>query len=219
MYYSPFAYPISFFFFFFFNDTATTEIYTLSLHDALPILAQSHAHDGGHAGLLHRDAVDRVRGLHGAGVVRDDDELRLILEFGEQPHVAAYVRVVERRVHLVEQTERAGFRQEDREQERHGDERALARREQVNPLGALAARSGVDLDLALEGLVLVREPHVALAAAEQRLEHGAKVLAHLAERLEEHGLRRPVDLARRLLQRLAGGHEVVPLGHQELEAL
>src|SRR3989442_14552791 len=26
-------------FFFFFNDTATTEIYTLSLHDALPILA------------------------------------------------------------------------------------------------------------------------------------------------------------------------------------
>src|SRR2546430_17600455 len=27
----------SYFFFFFFNDTATTEIYTLSLHDALPI--------------------------------------------------------------------------------------------------------------------------------------------------------------------------------------
>src|SRR2546422_4029984 len=28
------------FFFFFFNDTATTEIYTLSLHDALPISSQ-----------------------------------------------------------------------------------------------------------------------------------------------------------------------------------
>src|SRR2546430_13607960 len=28
--------PLSYFFFFF-NDTATTEIYTLSLHDALPI--------------------------------------------------------------------------------------------------------------------------------------------------------------------------------------
>src|SRR3712207_8166384 len=28
-------------FFFFFNDTATTEIYTLSLHDALPILAEA----------------------------------------------------------------------------------------------------------------------------------------------------------------------------------
>src|SRR5215216_8164888 len=32
------------FFFFFFNDTATTEIYTLSLHDALPI---SHGPAGG----------------------------------------------------------------------------------------------------------------------------------------------------------------------------
>src|SRR2546425_9470254 len=30
-------YVYNFFFFFFFNDTATTEIYTLSLHDALPI--------------------------------------------------------------------------------------------------------------------------------------------------------------------------------------
>src|SRR5476649_3066671 len=30
-----------FFFFFFFNDTATTEIYTLSLHDALPISGAS----------------------------------------------------------------------------------------------------------------------------------------------------------------------------------
>src|SRR2546429_1575052 len=29
--------PSTSFFFFFFNDTATTEIYTLSLHDALPI--------------------------------------------------------------------------------------------------------------------------------------------------------------------------------------
>src|SRR5258708_38924472 len=29
--------PPSLSFFFFFNDTATTEIYTLSLHDALPI--------------------------------------------------------------------------------------------------------------------------------------------------------------------------------------
>src|SRR6266700_8267067 len=41
-------YPILYFFFFFFNDTATTEIYTLSLHDALPICVpavhQRHVH-------------------------------------------------------------------------------------------------------------------------------------------------------------------------------
>src|SRR2546427_7851162 len=33
--------PMPLVFFFFFNDTATTEIYTLSLHDALPISATS----------------------------------------------------------------------------------------------------------------------------------------------------------------------------------
>src|SRR5260221_545142 len=34
-----------FFFFFFFNDTATTEIYTLSLHDALPFFLKEHTSD------------------------------------------------------------------------------------------------------------------------------------------------------------------------------
>src|SRR2546427_5050642 len=34
---------LSLFFFFFFNDTATTEIYTLSLHDALPIFTMGAA--------------------------------------------------------------------------------------------------------------------------------------------------------------------------------
>src|SRR2546430_6225850 len=38
------------FFFFFFNDTATTEIYTLSLHDALPISIDRSRH------LVHRVA-------------------------------------------------------------------------------------------------------------------------------------------------------------------
>src|SRR6266567_854239 len=39
-----------FFFFFFFNDTATTEIYTLSLHDALPIRQPGQAMRIAHAG-------------------------------------------------------------------------------------------------------------------------------------------------------------------------
>src|SRR6266446_8029035 len=36
-----------FIFFFFFNDTATTEIYTLSLHDALPIFPLSAPESSG----------------------------------------------------------------------------------------------------------------------------------------------------------------------------
>src|SRR2546430_3352101 len=40
--------------FFFFNDTATTEIYTLSLHDALPISRRRTGARGGHPGGRHR---------------------------------------------------------------------------------------------------------------------------------------------------------------------
>src|SRR3712207_8712564 len=44
--------------FFFFNDTATTEIYTLSLHDALPIF-RAGAGDDTPADLCPRSAVER----------------------------------------------------------------------------------------------------------------------------------------------------------------
>src|SRR3989442_7834099 len=59
------------FYFFFFNDTATTEIYTLSLHDALPIYVVHQT-----AGQVHAAAVDRAGGepegvvAHVAQVVR-----------------------------------------------------------------------------------------------------------------------------------------------------
>src|SRR5258705_6066571 len=42
--------------FFFFNDTATTEIYTLSLHDALPISERSDARRQELLQKLHREA-------------------------------------------------------------------------------------------------------------------------------------------------------------------
>src|SRR3989442_1028849 len=43
--------PLHLLLFFFFNDTATTEIYTLSLHDALPI-SHGPAHQPGHRRVL-----------------------------------------------------------------------------------------------------------------------------------------------------------------------
>src|SRR2546430_15845633 len=48
--------------FFFFNDTATTEIYTLSLHDALPISDQGNEAGSGSAAARSR-AVPRARGV------------------------------------------------------------------------------------------------------------------------------------------------------------
>src|SRR2546422_3790013 len=49
------------YFFFFFNDTATTEIYTLSLHDALPIAA------------VHNDTRGPAHGAHNAATRPDRD--------------------------------------------------------------------------------------------------------------------------------------------------
>src|SRR3712207_7776280 len=54
--------------FFFFNDTATTEIYTLSLHDALPIL-QRHCGN-------HRAACLQPANRHPAAVKRREVEHR-----------------------------------------------------------------------------------------------------------------------------------------------
>src|SRR5689334_25267045 len=53
------------FFFFFFNDTATTEIYTLSLHDALPIFDR-----------LRRVVVLRRGGERGADAKQQRDQTR-----------------------------------------------------------------------------------------------------------------------------------------------
>src|SRR2546422_7649128 len=56
--------------FFFFNDTATTEIYTLSLHDALPIFR-------GAAPASRADALDsskrRIHEQPGSGVPRSEE--------------------------------------------------------------------------------------------------------------------------------------------------
>src|SRR5256885_3145424 len=63
-------------FFFFFNDTATTEIYTLPLHDALPICGDVSWRDlGGWRGarLPRRERASRRRTLDGQGQHGDDN--------------------------------------------------------------------------------------------------------------------------------------------------
>src|SRR3712207_7968371 len=46
---------------FFFNDTATTEIYTLSLHDALPISGLDHSAAAGRCGVEPADREPQPR--------------------------------------------------------------------------------------------------------------------------------------------------------------
>src|SRR6478672_13791253 len=71
---------VTLFIFFFFNDTATTEIYTLSLHDALPILDRpSRLRDRGRR--HRRGAVDPRSEEHTSELQsRSDLVCRLLLE-------------------------------------------------------------------------------------------------------------------------------------------
>src|SRR2546430_4904066 len=90
------------FFFFFFNDTATTEIYTLSLHDALPIsdregsfeLARQDlgAHDaltGAHPVLVALHGVDLARSEEHTSELQSQSNLvcRLLLEKKKIKHI------------------------------------------------------------------------------------------------------------------------------------
>src|SRR3712207_8268387 len=54
---------------FFFNDTATTEIYTLSLHDALPILAACRSSPAGRAAACSSAAS--TAGSHSCEMLND----------------------------------------------------------------------------------------------------------------------------------------------------
>src|SRR3712207_9434417 len=62
------------FVFFFFNDTATTEIYTLSLHDALPILPLGA---GGQVVQVQPGGAVALGGVHQPPAVRGPRHLRL----------------------------------------------------------------------------------------------------------------------------------------------
>src|SRR3712207_8553947 len=73
-------------FFFFFNDTATTEIYTLSLHDALPISHQLRAEHR----LVEVQLAVQLGDRSGLGLDRDDrvDALDLLLDLVGEPATA-----------------------------------------------------------------------------------------------------------------------------------
>src|SRR2546430_10378326 len=65
------TFVLNVFIYFFFNDTATTEIYTLSLHDALPIFL---THKGAHHAVVKKMARRR---RHRPGNHRDRKSTRL----------------------------------------------------------------------------------------------------------------------------------------------
>src|SRR6266699_7025686 len=78
-----------FFLFFFFNDTATTEIYTLSLHDALPIWAIYQLQDRAEAGEFAPEPLPRSEEHTSELQSRPHLVCRLLLEKKKKFHFAS----------------------------------------------------------------------------------------------------------------------------------
>src|SRR5581483_11342559 len=129
-----------FFLFFFFNDTATTEIYTLSLHDALPIGIPDHQRV--------RDGVEwpafGVANAHVALHARvltqglDDLDLPTLGLIGGVGRIEGSLLVVELRVALPE-VAKHGLGRERRHCLRQELDRRLVREERLDLFGRVAA--------------------------------------------------------------------------------
>src|SRR6266576_6202743 len=90
-------------FFFFFNDTATTEIYTLSLHDALPISATRRPPRRRHgAPPTPRDAGDRKSTRLNSGHVEISYAVFCLKKKNNIPTLTSFNKKESRNMHITE---------------------------------------------------------------------------------------------------------------------
>src|SRR3712207_5466373 len=155
-----------FFFFFFFNDTATTEIYTLSLHDALPISRGAPERGRGPEG-RHRPRLPQgcSRARHGRADLRprpgerapDPGRPRTPRPKPDRPRD----RPPDEHRPRGGQDRRA--RRRPARRDRHARRAATPRRPLRAPGERLRGRAGVRVFLRLLGFLKPHVPHVALA--------------------------------------------------------
>src|SRR5436305_11818796 len=86
--------------FFFFNDPATTEIYTLSLHDALPISDLPGRHGAGGAGRRRRAAGVGAEAV-GSGVGRSEEHTS---ELQSRPHLVCRLLLEKKKKNKIRHT-------------------------------------------------------------------------------------------------------------------
>lgn len=78
-------------------------------HGLLRKTPKIHRHHLAHTRLLHGNSVDNVHGGHGALVVGNHDELRLLAELADGMVELADVGIVQRGIHLIQHAEGRGL--------------------------------------------------------------------------------------------------------------
>ena len=129
-----------------------------------------HAHELGDTRLLHGHSVHCLSRFHGLLGMRNQDELRLERHLFQQARQALDVRLVKRRIHFVENTERAGLLAEYRHEQRQRGLSLLAAGKEQYVLQFLTGRRSDNIDAGIGFIHLIGEPHLADATAEERLE-------------------------------------------------
>ena len=155
---------------------------------SLPRGRQFHPNEPAHSALLHRHAVKHIGFCNRAFVVRHDDELALLNKSVQHAGEAVDVAFIERRIHLVEDTERTRADHVDREQQRDCRHSALASAQQRDALQLFAGWLGADFNAAVEWIILIEQRQIRASAAEQLRKHFAEIYAHLSEGLCEQFL-------------------------------
>ena len=151
-------------------------------------------------------------------MVGDDDEVAFIKKRYKRVAESLDVRVVQRRIHLVEHAERRRLGLEDRHEQRHRRERLFPAGELADDARLLPRRLGLDLKTRFEPIrvpvFIGQKDDVGAAASEQLAEHAIRpgeMLAHGIERCLEQPPACFVEFVDQGLQLTAGGIDVVNL--------
>src|SRR3954469_13081308 len=107
-------------------------------------LVDIHGNETGDTGLVHRHTHELRRELHRRLVVSNEDELHplrhLSHDIAESPHIV----LIERRIHLIQKTERGWIEVENRKYQRHRGQGLLTTGQQVNGAVLLTGRTRHD---------------------------------------------------------------------------
>ena len=149
----------------------------------------------------------------------DDDELRTAAQLIDHVDQSAEVHVVEGRLDLVENVERTRSRFEERHEECHRGEAALAAREQGQPLDALTGWSSIDVNSCRQHVRRIGEDESTFASGEQPREDQFELALHIPVGLREDFLHACIHFLDDVEQVVPRALEVVELLGQEALAL
>ena len=145
----------------------------------------------------------------------DDDELGVLRQLVQITGKTAHVAVVQRRLNLVQQTERGRLQILNGEQQRDGGQRFFSAGQLHHVLQLFPRRLGNNTDTRLQNVLILQKLQGSLSAAEQLPEYLVKLLRNLREfflKLPAHGL---VQLQNNSPQRFLRLHQIVVLTLQE----